>query len=126
MKYKLHLFQIFFFLFLAGCGSSGSNNSTDKQTISIEDMTFIPSTIEAAPGETIIVINNDDVDHTLTSESDLNMFDDSGEFDTGTMSTGEIMTIEIPSDAEEGDTLFFYCKAHEDGMTTPNGRMTII
>ena len=107
------------------CGDAESENVDDGQTIIIDTMTFIPDELTASAGEVITVINDDDETHTITSESSEDAFDDSGDFDSGILTSGNVSSIVIPEDAVAGDTFFFYCDIHEDAMTTPNGIITI-
>jgi plastocyanin len=109
------------------CGSSSdSGGGDDDLTIIIDNMAFETTELNALPGDTITVINDDDEDHTVTSESAQNAFDDSGDFDTGILEPGETDTFTIPFDASIGDSFFFYCDVHEATMVTPNGRIDII
>jgi len=127
MKKILSLFVIL--LFIVACGSSDSGDSgggTSGITIIIDNNTFSTTSFSASPGETITVINDDNVSHTVTSESAPNAFDDDGDFDTGTLAPGLTTTFQIPSDASVGDTIFFYCIIHEGTMTVANGTITII
>ena len=109
---------------LAACGSS-SESADERTTITLSDMSFNPTELSALPGETIVVVNDDDVSHTVTSESSPNAFDNSGDFDTGSIPPGETVSFEIPVDASLGDIFYFYCDIHEGIMDTPNGQITV-
>lgn len=105
---------------------SNTGEGTDTQTITIAGMSFSPLTLDAAPGETITVVNAAAVAHTVTSESAEDAFDDSGDFDTGSLSSGGEGSITIPADATADTDLFFYCEIHKGGMDTPNGTIHIV
>ncbi len=109
----------------ASCSTSSNSTTHDQPTIIIDSMTFIPTEISASAGETILVINDDDTTHTITSESAQNAFDNSGDFDTGFIVSGEATTFDVPSTAQPGDTFFWYCDLHEASMATPNGVITV-
>ncbi|MBI4411601.1 MAG: cupredoxin domain-containing protein [Deltaproteobacteria bacterium] len=117
-------FILLVLILFVSCGSS-SESADERTTITLSDMSFDPTELSALPGETIDVVNDDDVSHTVTSSSGPNAFDNSGDFDTGSISPGETVSLEIPADASLGDVFYFYCDIHEGIMDTPNGQITV-
>jgi len=64
-----------------GYGSSGNNgNNTQSNAVSIENMTYNPSSLTVSMGTTVTWTNNDNVDHTVTA--------DNGSFDSGNIKAG--------------------------------------
>lgn len=123
IKLKYISLLVVLFAFVACSGLLADND--DETTITIDNDTFDPVEFTAEPGELITVVNDDDESHTVTSQSDEDEFDDTGDFDTGTIEAGETDSFTIPADAEDGDTFFFYCDIHTSSMATPNGTITI-
>ena len=56
--------------------------TTSSVTVSMKNFVFNPQTLNIKAGTKVIWINNDNVDHTVTSDTE-------GIFDSGTMSPGE-------------------------------------
>jgi plastocyanin len=93
-------------LFLSGCTQQPA--ATGKNTVSIQNFAFDPSTLTVANGTTVTWINNDNVGHTVTSASGL--------FHSGTLSNGQTFsyTFTVPG------TYNYSCSIH------PSMRGTII
>lgn len=126
MKLYFKYFTLFILFAFISCGSTPAQTiTTDSNTIVIIDLTFLPDTTTADPGQTIFFSNQDDVPHQILSQSAVDQFDDTGEFDSLIINSGEIREITIPTTATSGSTLFFYDDFFEDTMVTPNGTITV-
>ena len=72
---KAYIVLILVTLFLTGCSSNNQNNSNNQQNqvgnynIEIKDFTFSPLELRIKQGETVVWTNNDNVKHTITSDS---------------------------------------------------------
>lgn len=128
---QLAAFAALGFLFqgMTACNNNlASGNAaalTPSQTVTIKDFSFSSVNLTARPGEVIRVVNEDDSSHTLTSQSAPDAFDDSGEFDSGTINGHSEALVSLPTDAAPGEKFYFYCDIHLDGMRTANGTITI-
>ena len=93
-------------LLLSGCTQQPNNPGIN--TISIKNLVFNPSTLTVTNGTTVIWINNDGIDHTVTAEGGL--------FNSGTLGNGQnfTYTFSIPG------TYNYSCSIH------PSMRGTII
>lgn len=113
----------------AGLPDSGTPDAGAEVTISISGYTFSPASLSVDPGTTITVENNDSAPHTVTSESADNDFTAGAvngiSFDTGTVPAGGTQTITIPSNAQSGTTIPYFCGFHTNMMTPPNGHITV-
>ncbi|MBX7149801.1 hypothetical protein K1X76_12075 [bacterium] len=89
-----------------------------------EGFIFATPDITAQPGDTIIVDNEDNNPHTITSESAPGAFDDTGTFDVLVPSDGT-NTFTIPDTAVAGDVFYFYCRFFEGSMTPVDGTITV-
>jgi len=78
-----------------------SINNQEGTIIEISGFKYNPSQLTVKPGETITVINNDLVGHTLTN--------DSGLFDTGLISNKNKVTFTAPENPGEYP---FHCTPH--------------
>ncbi|MBB1245243.1 cupredoxin domain-containing protein [Streptomyces durbertensis] len=88
-------------MLLAGCGNGGDTGPTpgdtptataeDAVTLTIQNFAYEPADLEVSPGQEVTVINRDTVAHTVTSTED-------GEFDTGSIASGESGTFTAPSE----------------------------
>jgi plastocyanin len=85
--------------------NSGSANGTTMK-ISIKNFQFYPATFSVAPGETIIVTNNDGSAHTLTALPGSNPL---GKFDSGNIAPGKSVTFTAPV---RFGSYAFYCAIH--------------
>lgn len=85
MKYLIPIVIIVIILGVAGYLFS-SKNKTNKDataspnTVAISNFAFSPAELTVSPGTEVTFVNNDSVDHTVTS--------DSGSFDSGTLKSG--------------------------------------
>ncbi len=97
-------------------------------TITISNFSFSPLNIGVAPGTVITVRNEDDVNHSVTSESRKGIFKKGSvggiSFDTGVFMIPP-HPITIPSDAHVGTIIPYFCTVHKDNMATPTGYITI-
>jgi len=79
--------------------ASGAAKSTGA--VPIKDFLFEPEAIEVAVGAKITFTNEDDAPHTATS-------DDSGVFDTGTLTKGESKAVTV----KQAGTFAYLCTIH--------------
>jgi plastocyanin len=70
-------------------------------TLIIEDMAFMPTDLTVAAGDTVTVINNDSLPHTVTAGD--------GSFDTSTIAAGASGTFTAPT---EPGTYEYICSVH--------------
>ena len=82
-----------------------------------------PPEITAPAGSTLTIRNNDEVMHTVTSESAEGAFDDTGDFDV-LASAGGIQVLTVP-EAESGTIFYYYCRLHKSAMTPADGKIII-
>jgi plastocyanin len=106
-------------------GSSGNNF-----LIRISRLTYMPQDLTVPPGATIVVLNDDSMPHSVTSEASAGAFTPGAvagvSFDTGEFSGPGVATaFPIPSTAPDGTVVPFYCSTHKGAMLTPNGSITI-
>jgi plastocyanin len=85
---------------LAACGSSITNPSAAAASVSIKNFAFSPALLTARVGDTITIMNNDTLDHTVT--------DSGGAFDTGHIAPGKTKTITIT----KAGTYAYHCNIH--------------
>ena len=78
----------------APAGSSADN------TISIKDMAFAPATLQVAVGTTVTWVNDDTVQHTVTSDTKV--------FDSGSIDPGGKFTYTFT----QAGTFAFHCSIH--------------
>ncbi len=118
-------------LALAACGAtSGPESSGNTFLIRISSLRYMPPDLTVPPGATIVVLNDDAMPHSVTSEASADAFTPGGvagvSFDTGEFSGPGVSTaFQIPSTATAGTVVPFYCTVHKGTMTTPNGTITI-
>ena len=138
---------------LVGCGGSSSaggsppdsGSGTSGPQIRISNLTFSPSELTVDAGATIVLINTDGANHSVTSEPADNVFDagsvagvsfDSGAIPAATGGGGGVYggggtstpgraTISIPASAPSGTVIPFFCRFHTSMMTPANGHITI-
>ena len=108
-----------------GCGSSSPANTI---TITISNYTFSPSSLSVKPGTTITVVNDDTVQHTLTSEAALGNYVAGGvsgiSFDTGPFAGPGSRTVTIPTTANPGTVIPYFCTVHLSMMG--QGTITVV
>ncbi len=114
----------------ASCGGSSSpapSASGSGFFITIFNMSFSPLDLHAPPGATVTVVNDDGIDHSVTSEASANAFTFGSvagiSFDTGPF-TGT-RSFRLPSNAPNGTVVPYFCTVHKAQMNTRNGLITI-
>lgn len=95
----------------------------DPNVIVIGEMVFVTPDIVAPSGATIVILNNDNTPHSVTSESAEDAFDDDGTFDVSVGSDGDGL-LTLP-EAPSGTVFYFYCKFHTSLMSPSTGTITI-
>lgn len=121
---KVHFFWICF-LSLVACGQAETFSETNTPFILLSEGEILTtSEITVASDQSIIIINHDTTPHTITSETAIGAFDNSGDFDVLVPASGTAL-LTLPEDAVSGDEFFFYCRFHEDVMTPSDGRIII-
>jgi plastocyanin len=93
-------------LFSHGSGSSTSAGSSaapvaGNVTIDISNFMYSPAVVTVKVGSTITVINEDETEHTATSDSE-------GVFDTGTLTKGQSMRFKV----NKVGTFSYHCSFH--------------
>jgi len=83
---------------LSGCTQQQNNPGVNM--VSIENLAFNPNTLTVSTGTTVTWINNDNVDHTVNSESGL--------FNSGTLTKGKNYTYTFT----EPGTYNYICSLH--------------
>jgi len=124
-------------LLVAACADQGTTASIPDggapsvqhatYQITIANMAFSPLNLEVPPGAAVTVVNEDSMDHSVTSEAAIGKYTPGGvgdvSFDTGPF-MGE-KSFAIPADAPDGAVVHYYCSVHRSAMTTPTGTITI-
>jgi YVTN family beta-propeller protein len=77
-----------------------SSVKQDNPPIVIANFAFTPATLTVAPGQPIVWINNDSVQHTITS--------DDGKWDSGELAPGEQFTLTL----DQPGTYAYHCSIH--------------
>lgn len=95
----------------AGGGSTGGNSVT----ITISNFKFVPANVTVKPGETIKIVNKDNLAHTFTA-----LPTDSAKFDTGDINQGQSASVTAPSTAGAYN---YHCSIHPfmTGTVTVSG-----
>jgi hypothetical protein len=97
-------------------------------SIVITRLRYFPLNFSVRPGATIVVLNNDGMLHSLTSEASVGAYTPGSvngiSFDTGAFASGT-RAIQIPTNAAAGTVIPFYCTVHLATMETPDGTITI-
>ena len=132
-RYTRLLWAVGVVISLASCGSSGGGGGSSAMGgspgfyIAIRGMAFSPIPLAAPPGATVTVVNQDAMDHSVTSEAASGTFTPGAvggvQFDTGPF-TGQ-HTFVIPADAVDGTVVPYYCTVHKGAMATPNGSIRV-
>lgn len=106
------------------CGSS----TPAANTITISNFQFSPSNLSVTPGTTVSVANEDPMQHSLTSETQLGMYVAGAvggvSFDTGAFEGSTSFV--IPSTATVGTVIPYFCTVHTDTMGMGQGQITIV
>lgn len=116
---------------VSDAGPSTDGGPNDGTTILIQSFAYSPASLTVPAGTSITVINKDnDVPHSLTSESAMNKYTAGAvsgvSFDTGVITgstAGTSATIVIPSTAPSGTVVPFFCRVHTNMM--PQGTITV-
>ncbi len=107
-------------LFLAALGACGGTpmSSGSPLEIRIANYTYSPAALSVPQGGTVTVVNNDGVQHSVTSEATQGSYTPGGvagvSFDTG-LFTGT-RTFSISPSAPVGTKVWFYCSSHKSMM----------
>ena len=119
--------KIFFFTLIFLFGSCASQevvlDDGNPNVIVIGEMVFATPDIIAPSGATIVILNNDDTPHSVTSQSAEDAFDNDGTFDVLVSSDGNGL-LTLP-EAPSGTVFYFYCKFHTSLMSPSTGTITI-
>jgi plastocyanin len=114
-------------LFAASCSSSDSPTMGPGYYVSIANLRFSPLDLKAPPGATVTVLNDDSMEHSVTSEATVGAFTPGAvagvSFDTGAF-TGDT-TFVLPANAPNGTVIPYFCTVHTSTMATPNGSITV-
>lgn len=126
MRSRTYLFFLLTFVAFFSCGESTVEDETGTENPSLvigSGNTFATTELTVPAGSTVVITNQDGDPHTITSESALGAFDNSGDFDVvvGSDSKGLLTVPDLPS----GTTLFFYCRFHEGSMSPADGTIVI-
>lgn len=111
------------------CGgySSSGKSLPAGYYITISSSRFSPLDLAVPPGGTVTVLNDDSMEHSVTSEATAGAFTPGGvsgiTFDTGNFVGQRSFT--IPATAPEGTVIPYYCRTHLASMATPNGTITV-
>ncbi len=111
------------------CGSSSSAPAVSQPGffITISGMSFSPLDLHAPAGAIVTVVNEDGIDHSVTSEASANAFTPGSvggvAFDTGAFTGSRSFT--LPANAPNGTAIPYYCTVHKAIMATPNGTLTV-
>ena len=114
----------------SGTPDSGTPDAGTTVTVTISGFSYSPVSINVSHGDTVHFVNNDSMAHTATTEAADDSFTPGAvgnvQFDTGNIQGGGgSVDIPIPSNAQSGATVPYYCAIHTSGMTTPNGHIVI-
>lgn len=124
MNIKNYTLFLFILCFYISCSDNLASHDTGGPVIVIEaGEVLTTSTISANSEATITIINNDDSPHTITSESSLDAFDNTGDFDILVPASGNVL-LTLP-EAVTGDEFFFYCRFHTEVMSPASGVIII-
>jgi plastocyanin len=108
-------------LLAAACAQPPTQASYPPGTflLRIRNYTFDPQHLTVTPGATIVVVNDDPFDHTVTSEAAPGSFAPGAvngvSFDTGPFQGAR--QIDIPADAPVGTVVPYFCEMHGAAMT---------
>lgn len=97
--------------------------SGDSTLLIESPFTFVNPEMTSASGAQITIVNQDDVPHTVTSQSAPGAFDDTGDFDAIVGSEG--VQIFVLPEAPSGTEFYFYCRFHQETMIPDSGTITI-
>jgi plastocyanin len=107
-----------------GCGSS----TPAANTISISNYQFSPANLSVKPGTTVSIANEDPMQHSVTSQTQLGMYVAGAvggvSFDTGAFEGSTSFV--IPSTASAGTVIPYFCTVHTNTMGMGQGQITIV
>ena len=111
---------------LCSCGNSSPTPSAN--TITISSYAYSPSNLSVKPGTTITVVNDDTVQHSLTSQTALGAYLAGGvngvAFDTGPFAGPGSRTFTIPPTATPATVIPYFCTVHRSMMG--QGTVTVV
>ncbi len=123
---KIFLKVLCLAILVVGCTEDSNPNPTDNSSIVIiENFSFLPEELTVEAGETVFFVNEDGAPHQILSQSDADLFDDTGEFSSEMIAAGETGFVVVPETAATGDVFYYYCDVLQDGMATPNGSLLV-
>lgn len=121
-----YILIMFLAVWSSSCGEAQPEQPVNEGAIIlIESMSFVPDQVSVTAGQTVIVINNDSVLHSISSQSAENAFDATGEFSTGPILDGSKGFFVVPETALPGDIFYFYSDIYQEGMNTENGQLVV-
>lgn len=80
--------------------------------------------ITVAEGEVITIINRDSSPHTVTSQSTLDAFDETGDFDVLVAAYSRAV-LELPDNSTAGTSFFFYCRLYLETLIPASGIIVV-
>lgn len=102
-------------------GNVTDGGSGSSYVLRIQNMAYSPENLTVPPGATIEVENDDNVPHSVTSESAPGTYTPGAvsgvSFDTGIF-TGKA-SFSIPANAPDGTVVPYYCRVHTSTMVDP-------
>jgi plastocyanin len=116
-------------LILSACGGGAppSASSASAPTLHIVNFTYSPQRLEVAPGASVIVLNEDPVQHSVTSAAAPGTFTygtvDGLGFDTGPFTGARV--ISIPGTATVGTVVPYFCWLHAGAMVN-EGEIVVV
>ena len=103
-----------------GQPGASTGGTTAAPTITIQNNAYSPSNLDVSPGDTVTVINQDAVPHSVTSQSATGNFTPGAvngvAFDTGVFAANATATFTIPASAPANTVVPYYCTVHLQGM----------
>lgn len=116
---------IFLIALNISCGEEATTetDSSDATLIISEGSIFTTPELTSPSGGTILIVNNDQAPHTITSQSAEDTFDNTGDFEVAVASEGNAI-LTLP-EAESGTIFYYYCALHFDDMSPSTGTITI-
>lgn len=116
MKRIISIFSVLFFLFIMSCGSSTTATPDTGEAVTIQSLSFSPSTLTIAVGTTVTWTNNGGTNHTVTSGT-FGDADSGTEFDSRVVIDGETFVHEFTT----AGTYDYHCDLHP----TMTGTITV-
>jgi len=116
-------------LILAACGGGAAPRAPASlaPTLRIVNFTYSPQRLEVTPGASIVVLNEDPVQHSVTSAAAPGVFTygtvNGLGFDTGPFTGARV--ISIPGNATVGTVVPYFCRLHAGAMVN-EGEIAIV